>query len=1170
MISSIPSLSCRALAPAAMSLLAALVVLPSIAQQAQTPPPATAAQTEAEREAARRQAELAAAVAQERASSNVVTLSPFEVTAASNNGYQATNTMSGTRLNSKLEDLASAITVVTKEQLLDTAAIDINDIFSNEGNTEGIYQYTDFTIDRGFTVDNVAQSPETANRVRGLGQANLASNNFARSRAIPVDTYNVDSIEISRGPNSNIFGLGEAAGTINLIRGNANLTRNTSQFSVRTDDRGSYRGTFDLNRMLFKDTLAVRLAAVHENLEFVRKPSRDRTNRMTASVSYRPFKSTTIRGSYEAYSNYASRANSTTPRDTITEWRANGSPVWDPTFSNNTGGWRLLNGSTYTAMTAAQEAAQMPRGMLNGGTGFWNRPSLYVNPDGTISRYEVARTSTTASPAGANTQLRYQQIGTALQRGGNVFGLPPTPLFQQPGVTDRSIYDWEEINFAAPNYASKKADIYQVELEQWILKGQTHQLAFQGGFLREEIDVKSRSYIGASDGAPPVIQIDINEKFLDGTANPNFLRPYFGGSEMQTFKRPETNDNLRATLAYQLDLTNQKGLLKWIGRHNLAGYGEYRQRIYAANNNGLRYRDQIVSAEAWHTAANLLNVPGYGPENRFYTRYYAGAPVGASGSVISSAPAAPVAGNGSQVFRYYNGVTGQWINEPVEIDEVYFALGKEKNQIRTRGIVWQSFLFNDRVVPTFGWRKDKNRTVSNVPVPLRDGRLDESALDVFTNNWIESSGPTTTKGIVVRPFSGWSGIERRANAGSRLFDAVRNLRFHYNESDSFQPAPAAYNLFAELLPDPTGSGEDYGFSFSAFDSKLYVRVNRYTTKQLSARNGSTAVIGTRPIRLDFDASGDASAFSPTGGNNGGDNFDLEDTVSGWLFQLNPTWTTSELQAATYKTMGVTQEYVDSLKGRTLSDVNNIESKGTEVEIYYNPSRFWTIKGTITQQQAVDTSISPNIQRYIEQRMPYWTTITVPTGIVPATGEPLPNAGRLWWDVGSAVVGAPTGTNVPRNFYTVNVDAPYKLAVTNSGKPRPQTREWRANLTTSYKLAGAFGDHRWLRNMSVGGTARWEDKAVVGFLAGPPDADGGVRQLDGSKPIYDKARVSADVMVNYNLKLFNNRINTRLQLNVRNVLENGRLQAVSYNPDGTAWNFRIIDPRQFILTATFDL
>ncbi|HEY0966707.1 MAG TPA: TonB-dependent receptor plug domain-containing protein [Opitutaceae bacterium] len=1160
MTPSTPSLPRGVSKSAALTLLAALLALPAVAQQ--TAPAAAPAptQTEAEREAARRQAELAA---------NIITLSPFEVSADANNGYQATNTMSGTRLNSKLEDLASSITVVTKDQLMDTAAIDINDIFSTEGNTEGIYQYTDFTIDRGFTVDNVAQSPETANRVRGLGQANLASNNFARSKAIPVDTYNVDSVEISRGPNSNIFGLGEAAGTINLIRGNANLSRDTSQVSMRVDDRGSYRGTFDFNRVLIENTLAFRLAGVHDNVEYVRKPSRDRTNRLTASLSYRPFANTTIRGSYEAYSNYASRANSTTPRDTISEWRAAGSPVWDPTFNNNTGGWRLLNGTTYTSVTAAQEATLLPRGINPNFTNFWNRPSLYLNPDGSIGLYEVNRTSTTASPGGANTNLRYQQIGTVIQRGGGVFGTPLLPLYQQPGVTDQSIYDWEEINFAAANYSKKKADVYQVELEQWLIKGQTHQLAFQGGYLREEIDSLSRSFIGASDGAPPVIQVDINEKLLDGTPNPYFLQPYFGGSEMQTFRRPEENDNARATLAYQLDLTHEQGLLKWAGRHNFAVYGEYRQNIYAQNANGLRYRDQIVAPESWWTPANIANIPGSGAENRFYSRYYVGNAVNQAGSVIDSATASPNALYGTQTLRYFNGVTGQWVNEQVEVDEAYFALGMQKNQIRTRGLVWQGFLADGRIVPTLGWRRDKSRSVNNVTVPLMaNGFLDESYLQRFPDTWVETSGPTTTKGVVVRPFAGWAGIERRASEGNVFADIARNLRFHYNESDSFQPAPAAYNLFGELLPDPTGTGEDYGFSFSTLDDKFYVRVNFYDTRQNAARNGATATIGTRPIRLDFDASGDSSVFNPLGGNNGGDNFDLEDTVSGWLIALNPTLSLAQLQAETYKIMGVTQEYVDSLKNKTLSDINNVESKGTEIEMYYNPSRFWTIKATITQQEAVDSSISPNIQRYINERMPYWTTIRVPTGISPLTGTQLPNAGRLWWEVGG-VLNA-TGTNIPQNFYTVNVDAPYKLAVTNAGKPRPQTREWRANLTTNYKLAGMFGDHKWLKNVSVGGTARWEDEAIVGFLAGPADADGAVRQLDGNKPIYDKARAYADFMVNYNLKLFNNRVNARLQLNVRNVFESGRLQAVSYNPDGTAWNYRIIDPRQFILTATFDL
>ena len=37
-----------------------------------------------------------------------------------------------------------------------------------------------------------------------------------------------------------------------------------------------------------------------------------------------------------------------------------------------------------------------------------------------------------------------------------------------------------------------------------------------------------------------------------------------------------------------------------------------------------------------------------------------------------------------------------------------------------------------------------------------------------------------------------------------------------------------------------------------------------------------------------------------------------------------------------------------------------------------------------------------------------------------------------------------------------------------------------------------------------------------------------------------------------------------------LIENGRLQAITVNPDGQPSSYRIIDPRQFILTATFDL
>ena len=102
----------------------------------------------------------------------LVQLSPFEVSAAQDRGYLATSTLSGTRLNSKLEDLAASLSVVTKQQLLDTAATDINDVFMYEANTEGIYQFTSFTVDRGNVSDDVAANPQGATRVRGLTAAN--------------------------------------------------------------------------------------------------------------------------------------------------------------------------------------------------------------------------------------------------------------------------------------------------------------------------------------------------------------------------------------------------------------------------------------------------------------------------------------------------------------------------------------------------------------------------------------------------------------------------------------------------------------------------------------------------------------------------------------------------------------------------------------------------------------------------------------------------------------------------------------------------------------------------------------------------------------------------------------------------------------------------------------
>ena len=120
-----------------------------------------------------------------------IVLSPFEVV-DQNKGYYAPNTMSGTRLNSKLEDLGASITVITKEEMQDFALLDMNDIFNYEASTEGTGNYTDFTFNRNGEPESMTQlQPEIANRIRGVGNANTTLGNFETSGRVPIDPISI-------------------------------------------------------------------------------------------------------------------------------------------------------------------------------------------------------------------------------------------------------------------------------------------------------------------------------------------------------------------------------------------------------------------------------------------------------------------------------------------------------------------------------------------------------------------------------------------------------------------------------------------------------------------------------------------------------------------------------------------------------------------------------------------------------------------------------------------------------------------------------------------------------------------------------------------------------------------------------------------------------------------
>lgn len=1106
--------------------------------------------------------------------SATVVLSPFQVAADSDRGYQALNTLSGTRLNSKLEDLGSSITVVTKQQMTDLGLLDINDVFRYEASTEGTDNFTQFVRNRtGGVGDQVQSNPQQSNRIRGLGGAgtsslgvNTAFGNFATNNAIPFDPYNIAAIEVSRGPNSNLFGLGAASGTVNVVPTQANVDRRTYNADVRFDSYGGHRESLNINTPLLPGKLALRVAGVNESKGFVRKPSSERIHREFATVLARPFKNTTIRATAERYHNDYRRPNSITPRDTTTEWKAGGSPTWDPTtqmvtFANGTKAGPFPSDTATPVPISPGVTAVLsafPAGLIGGYNGFYARPMVLVD-NNRIQAFTVTKTNNpvtgTALPTnpfnGGNSSLRYLQSGTDIMRRFSVLGPQGLPLYIVPGTADRSVYDWTSHNIVSPNHGTDRAKTYSAEIEQIILSNQRHLLAARVGGFQQKYSKDDYSMV---DLLESVIYVDVNEKRLDGTPNPYFKRPYIQAAAPSARYRTDNNSILSADLAYQLTPSNQPRWLKWIGQQRLGAHAE---RNFTDAQPFQRVARVIDTNKAWINPNAPLNlIGGQNPSQRWYVGDNQGQ------NVDYGTPATDNT-NGSYPLTWFNNRTGTWIEDPVTVrEQVNSGQGaRTRTEVRTFNFTAQSFFLKDRLVTTVGWRRDRQRvrTSATTFVNPTTGLADFSNLNLFGPlvnyfpaagggplsrvGWEEQAGDTKTYGAVVKALS-W-------------------LNFHVNKSDSFAPQPVLTRVDRiGAVPNPHGYATEWGVSVTALQGKLNVRLNRYQTKELNSRGSEVGTLGNRYLDMEGIPDGNnriqVSSFRY---------FATEIARGRLAAQGIASPTAAQLDPAVATLMGISNEmynrmvYSGASQPRTVG-TTNVSSKGFELEATYNPTRNWRMKFTGAKTRAQDDSVSPEIYDWWQARLPVWTSLR--TDVVPGDGK-----GRLWWDTVPAdyVVGGETRT--PQNRWLVDQYGAYWAAATNVGRPRTQIREYRFTGITNYD----FTEGR-LKNFNIGGAVRWESKASIGFLAGAPETSGpfqgAVLFLDTSKPVWDKARFYTDLSAGYRFKLFGDKVRTKVQLNVKNVLEDGRLQPIAINPDGRPYAYRIIDPRQFILSASFDL
>jgi len=356
----------------------------------------------------------------------VVNMSPFVVDATSGqNTYQADTTLAGSRVRTDLKDVASAISVVTSQFMKDTGATNNLTLLQYTPNTEVSGPYGNYAGVAGVFVagpgERPLNNPGTNNRVRGLDSADQTRDYFLTD--IPWDSFNVDRVDLQRGPNSILFGIGSPAGIINA-------SVNTAAFNEaytlenRVGSYGSLRNSLDFNHVLLDQELAIRVAVLDDDTKYQQDPAFDHDKRIYGAVKWDPkflktkSSTTSLRANFEHGVVTANRPHVLPPGDGIT-------PFFDASTFNHT---------TYDPYYA-WEAGIMPSG--SGGT--VTQPGQHLNPY--------------LEQAGGNAQLQYSGtnaviFGSAYGPGGS--GGPGSPAAYGIGPDGGIISSIGGFPFATP------------------------------------------------------------------------------------------------------------------------------------------------------------------------------------------------------------------------------------------------------------------------------------------------------------------------------------------------------------------------------------------------------------------------------------------------------------------------------------------------------------------------------------------------------------------------------------------------------------------------------------------------------------------------------------------------------------------------------------------------
>ena len=272
-----------------------------------------------------------------------ILLSPFEVQPDGDAGYQAANTTSGSRLNSKLKDTPAAVSPFTKEFLSDIGATDLESMLAYANNVE-----REVEDSLGFQNPPGRDSTGGDFRFRVRGVAGSSSVDYAQS-AVPVDLYNIERAEVASGPNSILFGLGAPGGTVALTSKSADLKRTRTATKAVFGSWDYNRVEIDHNQVLRRREFGFRLLGLYQDAKGWRQWDVNEQRRIAGAFTYQPFARTTIRGSYQAGQAVNNTSVPWNAADSLTTWLAAGRPTTNTAAVATTAGYGATDRYTLLA-----------------------------------------------------------------------------------------------------------------------------------------------------------------------------------------------------------------------------------------------------------------------------------------------------------------------------------------------------------------------------------------------------------------------------------------------------------------------------------------------------------------------------------------------------------------------------------------------------------------------------------------------------------------------------------------------------------------------------------------------------------------------------------------------------------------------------------------------------